>query len=205
MNYGQLKAAIASRLARGDLASIIPDFISLGESRIYYGFSDPEFNIKPLRLRSMLATETADLSSLPTGFLAVDRFTVPGTSSPRVLEYKTPAEFAALPESASFPRYYTLQDGGVSVEGGTPASFTFSYYKKFNALSADEDSNWLLENQPNVYFYSALIEAYQHIKNDSRTFGAARMFAAAANAATEADSVERTSGGVLAIPAWAPV
>lgn len=202
MNYGQLKSAIAARLSRNDLASVIPDFISLGESRIYFGLKDPEFEVKPLRLRSMIAIETASLASLPDGFLAVDRFTVPGTIGPRTLEYKTPEEFAALPPQSNFPLYYTLQDGGISVQGGVPASFSFGYYKKYPSLSGESDTNWLLTNNPNVYFYSALIEAYQHTKNDSRVIGAARMFAAAANAAADADQAERHSGSVLTIPTW---
>jgi hypothetical protein len=200
MNYGQLKTAIAGRLSRNDLTSVIPDFISLGETRIYFGVEDPEVQADPLRLRAMLATETASLAALPDGFLECERFTVPGNYGPRVLTYKTPAEFANLATDANFPQYFTHQDGGVSVEGGTPVSFTFSYYKKFPAFDAETDTNWLLTNHPTVYFYSALIEAYQHVKNDARVPGAVRMYASAANAAAKADARERHSGSVLVMP-----
>lgn len=200
MNYGQLKTAIAGRLSRTDLTSVIPDFISLGETRIYYGVEDPEFQVDPLRLRAMLATETTSLAALPDGFLECERFTVPGSYGPRTLTYKTPAEFANLAPDASCPRYFTHQDGGVSVEGGTPVSFTFSYYKRFPTFADDGDTNWLLTNHPTVYFYSALIEAYQHVKNDARVPGVVRMYASGANAAARADQRERHSGSVLAIP-----
>lgn len=198
MNYGELKAKIAARLSRKDLSAVIPDFISLAESRIYYGFKDFEADVKPLRLRSMLAVETNSLATLPDGFLAADRLTVPGV--PRPLQYLTPAEFFEKSLVAYQPQYYTFQDGGISVQGGEPVEFTFSYYKKFADLSADSDTNWLLTNNPSVYFYSALIEAYAHIKNDERVIGAARMFAAATNAMNDADAAERHSGSVLSIP-----
>lgn len=200
MNYGQLKQAIANRLSRTNLTAIIPDFITFGESRLYYGFKDIEVDVRPLRLRTMLATETASLAALPTDFLELHRFTVPDAYGPRALEFKTPEEFASSPSSISYPRYYTFQDGGVEVEGGAPAAFTFVYYKKYPALVADADTNWLLTNSPNLYLYSALIEAYAHIKDDARLPSAGRMYAAAAKALIDSDQAERHSGSTLSIP-----
>lgn len=201
MNYGELKAAIANRLSRTNLTAIIPDFITLGESRLYAGFRDIEVSVPPLRLQQMLATETATLATLPTGFLEAARFTVPGSYNPQALEYKTPQEFARMATLVSTPSYYTFQDGGIAVQGGTPTAFTFSYYKRFNTLAADADTNWLLTNHPGIYMYSALIEAYAHIKDDARIPTAARMYAAAANALIDSDNAAKHSGSVLTIPA----
>lgn len=200
MNYGQLKAAIANRLGRTNLSAVIPDFVTLGESRLYFGFKDIEVNVAPLRLRSMLATESASLASLPTDFLDAARFTVPDSPRVRALNYVTPEEFAAMNGASNYPRHYTMQDGGIAVEGGIPAVFTFSYYKRFPALVADADTNWVLTYYPNVYLYSALIEAYAHIKDDARIPTAGRMYAAAANALIDADAASRHSGSTLVIP-----
>lgn len=200
MNYGQLKAAIANRLGRTNLTAITPDFITFGDARIYYGFKDVEVEVKPLRIAEMLTTETVSLAALPAGFLAIDRFTVPGAYGPRALEYKTPQEFANLPSLAAMPGYYTLQDGGIAVQGGTPASFALSYYAKFPDLAADSDTNWLLTNHPAVYLYSALIEAYAHLKDDARIVTATRMYAAAVNGLIDSDRAARHSGSTLSIP-----
>ena len=196
MNYGQLKQAIANRLGRTNLTAVIPDFVELGEARLYNGFEDIEVQVKPLRVRAMLARETASLATLPDRYLAVDRLTVPG--APDALTYVTPERFASLTPT-SCPRYFTHQDGGIAIEGGTPAAFALSYYRRFPALVADSDTNWLLETAPSVYLYSALIEAYAHLKDDARIPTAARMYAAAANALIAADQAERHSGSTLTI------
>ncbi|MEW6022855.1 MAG: hypothetical protein AB1807_12015 [Pseudomonadota bacterium] len=198
MNYGQLKQAIANRLGRTNLTAVIPDFVELGEARLYNGFKDIEVQVDPLRVRAMLARETASLAVLPERFLAVDRLTVNDGAGPRSLEYMTPERFANLAPTG-FARYFTHQDGGIAIEGGVPAAFALSYYRRFPALVADSDTNWLLETAPGVYLYSALIEAYAHLKDDARIPTAARMYAAAANALIAADQAERHSGSTLTI------
>lgn len=200
MNYGQLKAAIANRLSRTNLTAAIPDFVTLGESRLYAGFRDIEVSVPPLRIMQMLATESTTLATLPTGFLELSRFTVPNTYSPRALEFKTPQDFAELPTSSNSAYYYTFQDGGVAVQGGAaPTGFKFVYYKRFDALVADSDTNWLLTNHPGIYLYSSLIEAYAHVKDDARLPMAGRMYAAAANALVDSDNAAKHSGSVLTI------
>lgn len=199
MNYGQLKQAIANRLGRNNLGDIIPDFITLAEGRLYYGVKDIEGIVPPLRLLSMQATETASLAALPTGFLELQRLTIPAGAGMRALAYVTPEEYADI--ISTDPRYYTIQDGGIVVNGGTPVSFKLAYYKRFPALVADSDTNWLLTNHPAVYLYAALIEAYAHIKDDARIPTAARLYMAAASALIDADDAMRHSGSTLTIPA----
>ena len=198
MNYGQLKQAITNRLGRTNLTAVIPDFVDLGTARLYNGFKDIEVQADPLRLRAMLARETASLAALPERFLAVDRLTVNDGAGPRALEYVTPERFADLAPTG-FARYFTHQDGGIAIEGGTPTAFALSYYRRFPALAADSDTNWLLDTAPGVYLYSALIEAYAHLKDDARIPTAARMYAAAANALIATDQAERHSGSTLTI------
>lgn len=199
MNYGQLKQAIANRLGRNNLGDVIPDFVTLAEGRLYYGAKDIEGNVPPLRLLQMQATETTTLAALPTGFLSLSRLTVPCGVGTRALAYVTPEEYADI--ICVDARYYTFQDGGIAVNGGTPASFTLAYYKRFAALVADEDTNWLLTNHPAVYLYAALIEAYAHIKDDARIPTAARLYMAAVGALIDADEAMKHSGSTLTIQA----
>jgi hypothetical protein len=196
---GQLKQMIANRLGRNSLSGMLGEFITLGEARIYNGFRDLDVVVDPLRIRAMLQTERTSLAALPDGFLAVERLTVPdGSGRTPSLSYKTPQEFSQLDASAS-PRYYTIADGLVKVEGGQPETFTLSYYQRFKQLLADDDTNWLLTYAPQIYLYSALIEAYQHTRDDMRAVTAARQYAAAVNALQSADMAERFSGSTLTI------
>lgn len=197
-NYGQLKAMIAKRLGRTNLSDVIPDFVALAESRLYSGSRDLDISVAPLRLMQMLATETESLASLPAGFLSMDRLVVNDGAGPRPLPYVTPERFAELAPTG-FARHYTFQDGGIAVEGGQPASFTMSYHRRFAALTADADTNWLLENCPAAYLYAALIEAYAHLKDDGRMPLAARMYASAVNGLIDADNEMRHSGSTLTI------
>ena len=199
MNYGLLKAAIANRLGRANLAAIIPSLCALAEARIYHGFRDIEVQVAPLRIAAMIAVETVSLATLPARYLETSRFTVPGSPSPRALSYLTPEQFASLPASG-IARHYTFQDGGIKVEGGAPSEFTFSYYRRFAPLVADADTNWLLDNHPAIYLYSALIEAYAHAKDDARIPTATRMYAAAVNGLIESEMSARYSGSTLSMP-----
>lgn len=199
LTLSTLKQSIANRLGRNSLSSMLGEFVMYGESRIYNGWRDIEVSVEPLRIRAMLASETASLSNLPDGFLSVDRLTVPdGSGASPALQYLTPAEFSQIVPGGS-PRYYTIADGLIQVEGGQPKTFTMSYYKRLLPLVGDNDTNWLLQNAPQVYLYSALIEAYQHVRDDMRLVTAARQYAAAVNALIDADRMEKYSGSVLTI------
>lgn len=199
LTLSTLKQSIANRLGRNSLSNMLPEFIMYGEARIYAGWQDIDVQVPPLRIRPMLAIETGSLSSLPDGYLSVERLTVPdGSGRAPTLGYLTPQEFSQLTPSGC-ARYYTIADGLIQVEGGQPAGFTLSYYRRLTPLAGDQDTNWLLQNAPQVYLYSALIEAYQHIRDDARLVTAARQYAAAVNALIDADQRERFSGSTLSI------
>lgn len=51
--FSELKAEIASYLARSDLTTYIPDWITLAESRIHYGSDLRGMPSRPLRIRAM--------------------------------------------------------------------------------------------------------------------------------------------------------
>jgi hypothetical protein len=199
LTLSTLKQSIANRLGRNSLSSMLGEFVMYGESRIYNGWRDIEVSVEPLRIRPMLAIENQSLSSLPDGFLSVERLAVPdGSGRSPTLAYLTPQEFSQLQPSGCV-RYYTIADGLIQVEGGQPDVFTLSYYRRLAPLVGDDDTNWILQNAPQIYLYSALIEAYQHIKDDARLVTAARQYAAAVNALIDADKWERYSGSTLAI------
>jgi len=207
-NYAELQAAIASWLARGDLGSYIPDFITLAEQRIFYGSDDPAFPSPPLRLRAMeqatdattyRTTASVQTLALPAGFLEARAVSL-ATSPPADLDFVTLKQLAQLQLGAvaAQPKVYTLQGDNLAF-GPVPDTaygVTLVYYKKLDPLAATP-TNWLLGNAPGVYLYAALLEAQPFLMNDARLSVWGAMLGAATRALTKADEQGRWGGQLL--------
>jgi hypothetical protein len=156
-NYAELKTATANWLARSDLTSIIPDFITLAEAKLN----------RILRLRSMENTTTGTVGeyvALPTGFVEMRSLTATDGASTWTLTYVPPDQIG-IDDSA--PIEYSLIGDSIYFKG-TSSSYTYklTYYKKFDALSGGV--NWLITNAPDVYLYATLLEAAPYIQDDQR-------------------------------------
>jgi hypothetical protein len=156
--YSELQAAIANWLARSDLTSVIPDFITLFEAQA----------AKKLRVRPMEATATLSVSAgsatLPADYLGYRRATV--TSSPRVdMEYVAPSYLQALYPNGitAVPAYFTIEASAIKTRSSDVNPIEFLYLAKTPALSGA--LNWLFTNHPDVYLAGSLFEAYSFVKN----------------------------------------
>lgn len=163
--YATLKTAIANYLTRSDLTDRIPEFIELAEDRIAH-----DLRIRAMETSSDITID-AQTEALPTGFLSMRRFYL--NSDPVTkLEFLPPEDFWQRwgASTSGQPKVYTIE-GENLVFGPSPDS-TYTgkalYYKRFTALSADADTNWLLTYARGLYLYGALIEAAPFIRNDPR-------------------------------------
>lgn len=175
-NYTELKASVADWLNRADLTAQIPDFIALAEAR---------FN-RTIRTRDMIKRDTATTSNqfvpvpsdwLGTYQLELDPMT---TGTPwENLRYISPDEASLMKaRSAVGPtRAYTIIDGKFelipapnynSTTGTATVNLTLTYYSKIPVLSDTNTSNWLLTKAPDLYLYSALLNAAPYLANDER-------------------------------------
>lgn len=162
--YATLQTAVINALHRADLATAVPDFITLAEDRIN----------KRMRLRAMESRVTASINteyiSLPTGFLAIKNLQL--NTTPRTpLSYATP-DFLdqKYPDitAKSTPKFYSLIGGEIQLAPFPDTTYTaeIDFYKKFDI--ATDLTNWLLTNSPRVYYYGALMEAAAYLKDDKR-------------------------------------
>ena len=196
-SYSELQTAVGNWLNRSDLTSYIPDFISLGEARIY----------RELRIRAM---ETALSSAISSGVLAVPstyieiKFAYVDGSPSRLLKRTTPDDiYARYPVRASTGRpVHIAREGSNFIFGPYPDSaYTIKgiYYARLTALSDSNTTNWFTTNAPGILLYAALCEAEPFLKND------ARIALWQAKYAEEKDGIEREerneqfSGGGLAM------
>lgn len=164
--YAVLKSDIADFLAREDdpeLKVMIPTFIRLCEAKIR----------RDVRVRAMETSTDLTIDSrteaVPTGFLETRRLVLDVTGS-RALDYLTPERLYAsnIFEEQGAPSVYTIEGDNFVFAPEPSSSFTgkLLYFKAFDALSAEIDTNWLLTNAYDVYLYGALVSASEYVKED---------------------------------------
>jgi hypothetical protein len=165
--YSDLKTAVADYLARSDLTSKIPDFITFAENRLR----------RDLRIRQMLklvnATMTANDStlSLPSDFLEMRDIHL-NTTPNSALEYLSPNIFYRNADATNtgVPKRYTLlaSDFQFAPIPDSAYNVRMLYYAAPTYLSDSNTSNVFLANCPDALLYASLGEAEPYIMNDER-------------------------------------
>jgi hypothetical protein len=188
-NYANLKMAVATWLNRADLDSYIPDFIRLGEQRIFYGGSEAMPSL-PLRVPAMQARATGQIANneiaFPERFLEPIRIAGSSGGFNWSLHYASPDSFAEQSSSAGLPTIYTLLNNSIQTAGSGAANYTMDYYQALASLTADSDTNWVLQNAPGVYLYAALIESAPFIGDSALVTQWHSMFSSAVNSINRA-------------------
>ena len=145
--YTELKTAVANWLDRDDLTDRIPEFITLAEARMN----------RVLRLRLMEAKYTASTVAsqrnyaLPASYLQMRNFQL-NTSPITTLSYVSPEIFDRLwgGSTGGTPQFYTILAGEVQL-GPMPGSvltMEMLFYKKITALSASNQTEQMLTDNP---------------------------------------------------------
>jgi hypothetical protein len=165
--YSDLKTAVADYLARTDLTSKIPDFITFAENRLR----------RDLRIRQMLklvnATMTANDStlSLPSDFLEMRDIHL-NTTPNSALEYLSPNIFYRNADATNtgVPKRYTLlaSDFQFAPIPDSAYNVRMLYYAAPAYLSDSNTSNVFLANCADALLYASLGEAEPYIMNDER-------------------------------------
>ena len=192
-NYTDLKATIASYLARNDLTSIIPDFISLAEQRLR----------RELRIRQMLVVATANTTGgdptvgLPSDFLEMRDIHIKSVPV-NALSYEAPNTFYRNTRStdSGIPRQYTILADEIQFAPipDTTYQMQMLYYSKPEFLSDTNPSNVFMANTPDALLYAALGEAEPYLMNDARLGTWASLYDRAINSITIADQSGEYSG-----------
>lgn len=199
-NYTDLQASVAGWLKRADLTAMIPDFITLAESRI----------ARDLRLRMQIATTNlttvagTQTVTLPSDWLETENITLmtnpPKSMSvvtPEILDVRFPAGYVT-----GEPRLYTYIGANLCL-GPTPdAAYTIQldYYQRFAALSATP-TNTLLTRHPGIYLFATLHEAALYAFDEERAKLWFDKYAAEAQALQDQDDVSLRSGSEMRVRA----
>lgn len=194
-NYSELKTAVADWLARSDLTSYIPDFITLGEARIY----------REMKVRQMEAALSATISSgviaVPTGYLSMKHAYVDGSPVRPLIRASLEELYNQYPTRSSDRKPVMFARNGSNFEFGPypDSDYTIKgvYYKKLDALSDANTSNWLTSDAPDLILFASLLEAEAFIKNDPRLALWEGRYQAAKRNIQEQDDEEDFSGSVM--------
>lgn len=166
-SYTDLKSTIADYLARTDLTTQIPDFITLAENRLR----------RDLRIRPMLkvvtsATTSGDSTvSMPSDFLEMRDLHIDANPIQTMI-YQNPSNFFRNTKAAvgGQPQNYTAMGSEFQFAPIPDAAYTLKmvYYASPSYLSSSVSSNVFLANCPDLLLYGALGEAEPYLMNDAR-------------------------------------
>jgi len=163
--YTELQASVADFLNRSDLTSVIPDFITMCEADIN----------RNLRVHDMVMRTRAPISSqyvkLPPDFLGmrnIDLLTDPVTP----MSYKNlqNLDIHRAGDPTGKPLYYSVMKDNLEFAPVPDGEYTVEivYYRKIPALSADNATNWLLDEHPDAYLYGSLMHSAPYLQADDR-------------------------------------
>jgi hypothetical protein len=158
--YAGLKTEVAAWLHRNDLTDRIPTFIEFATNRLSRSITSPRVEA------STTLSVVNGIATLPSNFRSAVAMTL-GT-----VEYKaiTAADMRAMDQGGIRPTYpvYSIVNNQIKVYPAESSSPTFTYLVQLTNLVADSDTNWVLQDYPDVYLMAALAEARKFVLDDSR-------------------------------------
>lgn len=182
--YTELQTEISSWMNRTDFTSgQLQTFINLAEA-------DIRSEVKTRRdVVLATGTLTGEALTLPTTFREVRRFATAG----KVRSYVEPQTYETLKQTGVSSGYYTIIGADLYVLGGASGTaYTLLYVAALAPFATGSDTNWLLQNYPQIYLYAACKHAAAFLKDPQ---GAQGYDALWRQAVAVLNNVERESQG----------
>jgi hypothetical protein len=204
-NYAALCVAVGDWLSRADLDQQIPDFITLAEATLN----------KVIRSTRMTANSDVTINAgtrkaaLPDTLLEPIYVTLK-TDEDYPLEAVSPEQLVALRRSRmraqGTPRFYAIVGRSLEVTPTPSSQMTLdvAYYQAIPSLVADGDTNWLLQYEPDLYLYTALLHAASFLTDQDRSTLFSSLLVNQVSAAVQTNTTisldSRTAGPSLTSP-----
>ena len=158
--FGELKTEVAAWLHRNDTTARIPTFIQFATARLSRTIKSPRLEA------SASLSFVAGIASLPANFGAA----IGMTNGNIEFRAVTAADMRAIQQNGITPdsNVYTIVNSQIQLYPADTVSATFVYKSKLANFVADSDTNWVLQNYPDVYLMASLAEARKYVMDDSR-------------------------------------
>lgn len=165
--YAELQAAVSNWLNREDFAVRVPEFIELAEARLRRVVDGFEMEARAV------ATATSEYLTLPSDFDTMRHAAVieGGVRYPlREMEYAALTDAYRWAAGAR-PQAFAIMAGRLVLAPAPSAdgvAVEMVYRRSLPRLSTSEPTNWLLDSHPDIYLFSALVQAEFYGWNDDR-------------------------------------
>ena len=162
--YTNLQSAIADWLNRSDLTSQIVDFISLAEGKMTILFA-----LKSDENEATLSTVTGSrYVSLPWDYDLPIGLWYTLWSPRREILYR-PVEQLGYSNVSTYPSFWGVDNGKIAFDCNASGVYQLLFrYRSQKSLSVSNQSNWILDNYPQVYLYGALAQAAVFLPGEDR-------------------------------------
>lgn len=193
--YAELQTAVGNWLHRGDLTSIIPDLIRLGELRI---FREVRCRVMETALNSTIASGVV---AVPSDYLDLKFAYVDATPTSPLQRVAVSQIYEHYPNrSASGKPVMIGREGSNFIFGPYPDStYTIKGIYYAEPTSVQTSANALFVANPDLYLFAALCEAVPYLKNDDRTVLWEQKYLSVKSQIENEDAQEYGSGGGLTV------
>jgi len=163
MNYGQLKTLIGNFAKRTE--ADVGAFVSFAHAIICTEFEAPDSLLSAMLAGPALPMGNSVYSyPLPYDVLRVREVWTGGWP----LANATAQELQQVTAGRRIPMLYAVEGLNLLVAPGEASELMVSYQKRLPDLAADTDSNWMLENYPQLYLYGSLVQLHQYVQDDEQ-------------------------------------
>lgn len=171
-NYTDLTSAIAGWLARDDLTSRIPDFVTLAEAKFNRVLLHPR-----MEARTTLTVDTnlasPEFLDLPSDFQTMRSVRLSGVVGKPRLGFFVQTQMDdyrySIDNVAGQPVYFSIVGDEIELAPTPNEDYDVQivYRRNIPAL-ATNTTNWLMTLAPDLYLYGSLLEAAPYMQNDER-------------------------------------
>lgn len=163
--YSGLKTAVADRLNRADMTSLMDDLIAEVEA---------EFN-RVIRAQEMITKNTAfavsgRFTALPSGFLEMVRVIANLNGGRKEVRHLgTEASAIMFDGTTGDPKYWTVTGTNLEVlpEPGGAMTMEIEYFAEITSITGGT-ANFLLTRYPDLYLYGTCLAGAHRMRDDKR-------------------------------------
>lgn len=158
-NYGELKTAIMSYLHRSDSETTnqIPMFVRSCEDML-----NEQLRCSEMIKRSK-TTPSGEYITLPADFITMQSIRL---GDDKVVLLRTPQQ--QLPFDNTVVHTYSIFDNQIRIKPEPEDDIEIIYFAEVDPLTADSDTNDVLDAYPLLYLYGCMIEASLFVQDDAR-------------------------------------